>query len=219
VLHCPTDPIGKGSDRIRAAVNQVRIRGVEIHYRELVGRPNSEVLAALEWCDFVVDELYSDTPMAKFGVEAAHFGRPAVVGSYAVDWYCEALKALPPSKLCHPDHIEEAIYELATNPELRLRLGAEARAFVTTMWAPRQVAERLMTLISGKVPREWIVDPAALTYVHGWGIPESILVGNLGRLLRTTDLPYLGIPAGSTIERNLLTLVDKAAGPGAEEAA
>lgn len=211
VLHCPTDPVGKGSDRIRIAIDRVRDRGIAIEYRELVGRPNDEVLRAIEWCDFVVDELYSDTPMAKFGTEAAHFSKPAVVGSYAVELYRgDGSGPVPPSQLCHPDDVEDAIYELATDPVRRTRLGAEARAFVTNAWAPARVAERLMTLISGSAPSEWTVRAEDVGYVHGWGMPEPVLVRTLSNLLRAATPHDLGIPPGTLVEANLRKLAAQA---------
>jgi glycosyltransferase involved in cell wall biosynthesis len=211
VLHCPTDPIGKGSDRIRVAIDRVRARGVAVEYREVVGRPNDEVLQAIQWCDFVVDELYSDTPMAKFGAEAAHFGKPAVVGSYAAELYQRSgANSVPPSQLCHPDALEGAIYELATDPVRCNKLGAEARAFVTNEWAPARVAERLMTLVSGSCPSAWIVRAKDLRYVHGWGMPELVLVRTLAELLNVATPGDLGIPVGTQVEANLRKLAAKA---------
>ena len=210
VLHCPTDPVGKGSDRIRTAIDRVRDRGIAIDYREVVGRPNDEVLRAIEWCDFVVDELYSDTPMAKFGTEAAHFSKPAVVGSYAVDAYRhDGPGPIPPSQLCHPDAVEDAIYELATDPVRRMQLGADARTFVTNEWAPARVAEKLMTLISGSAPSEWIVRTEDVGYVHGWGMPEPALVRTLFDLLRVATPKDLGIPPGTLVEANLRKLAEQ----------
>lgn len=207
VLHCPTDPIGKGSDRIRAAIDRVRDRGVAIEYREVVGRPNDEVLQAIQWCDFVVDELYSDTPMAKFAAEAAHFGKAAVVGSYAVELYRRYdATTLPPSHVCHPDAIEEAIHELASDPARCRRLGAEARDFVRSEWGLANVAERLMTLISGPSASEGMIRAEELSYVHGWGMPEPVLIRTVARLLRTTTPRDLGIPGGTLIEANLQKL-------------
>ena len=148
----------------------VVVRGARIEYRELVGQPNHEVLRALRWCDFVVDEVYSDTPMARFATEAAYFGKAAVVGSYAAALYhVREDPPLPPSLLCHPDEIEEAIMSLASDASLRGELGLRAQAFVTQQWSPADVAGRLLRLIDGAAPAEWVVQPRDLTYVHGWG--------------------------------------------------
>ncbi len=82
ILHAPSHPRAKGTDRIRLAVESLRSKGYEIEYTELTNAANAEVLAHLHECDFVIDQLYSDTPMATFAAEAADVGRPSVVGGY-----------------------------------------------------------------------------------------------------------------------------------------
>lgn len=43
---------------------------------------NATVLQELQQCDFVIDELYSDVPLAMLATEAAIFGKPVIVGGY-----------------------------------------------------------------------------------------------------------------------------------------
>ncbi|MEO8108074.1 MAG: hypothetical protein ABI720_12230, partial [Actinomycetes bacterium] len=81
VVHCPSDPASKGSASIRRAAASASDAGA-ITYREVVDRPNAEVLEAIAEADLVVDELFSDTPMAVLATEAAVIGRPSLVGGY-----------------------------------------------------------------------------------------------------------------------------------------
>ena len=82
ILHCPSDPVSKGTSLIRQHIDELRGAGREIDYVEITGKPNAEVLAALRDCDFAIDELYSDTPMAVFATEAGLLGKPVVVAGY-----------------------------------------------------------------------------------------------------------------------------------------
>lgn len=177
ILHSPSHPEAKGTVRIRRAIEVLRSKGHAIDFVEIVGRPNAEVLDALTSCDFVVDQLYSDTPMAGFAAEAARFGKPAVVGGYGGEELHRSVPewAVPPSLYCDPEEIEDAIERLVVDERYRSELGARAREFVQEQWAPRVVAERYLRLISGDVPAEWIFDPSRIRYVGGCCFPAERL--------------------------------------------
>lgn len=175
ILHSPSDPEVKGSERIREVVEAMRARGQPLQLIELREVSNEAVRAEIARADFVIDQLYSDTPMAVFATEAAAAGVPAIVGSYA--WpdlrrmYSEA--ELPPVEQCHPDGLAAAIDRLSSYPEHRRALGARARAFVETEWAPERIAARYVTILRDGAPPEWLFDPNSVRYVHGVGLPEQ----------------------------------------------
>jgi hypothetical protein len=150
-------------------------RGYNIDYIEITGRPNAEVLEELELCDFIIDEIYSDTPMAVFATEAAFAGKPAVVGSYYADAIGQDLDEglTPPSAFCHPRDLERTIVDLIENPERRKELGAKAKDFVLHRWAATKVAERYLAVIDGPIPSHWYHDPRRIRYIHGCGLPEE----------------------------------------------
>jgi hypothetical protein len=184
-LHCPTTPSAKGSSRIREAVGELRERGVALDLVEISGRPHREVLAALSECDFVIDEVYSDSPMAGFATEAGYFGRPAVVGGYAArqsadirtDW------EPPPTLFVEPDGLRAAIELLATDAPARTDLGERASGFVRTHWSPATVARRLMDVVEGNVPAPWLIEPDNVQYIDGWGLTrDSLRLGLRGMI-------------------------------------
>ena len=161
VLHSPTDPVAKGSPAIRTAVERCRERGARIEYRELVGQPNHEVLRALRWCDFVVDEVYSDTPMASLPRKprtsarrqsSAHTPQRCIT-SGKIRRSLRRFSAIRTRS-------REAIMSLASDASLRGELGLRAQAFVTQQWSPADVAGRLLRLIDGAAPAEWVVQPS-----------------------------------------------------------
>lgn len=201
VLHSPSDPEVKGSELIRATVTNLREGGLPVRLYELRDVPNSVVRAEIGRADFVVDQLYSDTPMAIFATEAANAGVPAIVGSYAwpVLGAMYSAEVLPPVEPCHPDDLARAIGRLASDEAHRVSLGARARAFVQSEWAPSRIAERYMAILRGDVSDEWLFDPRSLKYVHGVGLPEKrsreIVAGVLARggrsALQLIDKPEL----------------------------
>ena len=174
ITHAPSHPVVKGTARIREVVERLQIQGLPIQYVEIMNQPNDVVLGELQQCDFVIDQIYSDSLMAGFTTEAAFFGKPAVVGTYATSADWDILQEeLPPVAFCHPDHLEETVERLVLEPEYRHELGERARKFVTEEWSPRRVAERYLRLIEGDIPQEWWYDPNRIRYLHGMGISEA----------------------------------------------
>lgn len=186
IVHAPTRPGPKGSPLIEAALDRLRARGHDIAYVKLVGRTNADVLEAIRTCDFVVDELFSDTTMATFALEAASFGKAAVVGSYGLDELARLTPAdrLPPVATCTAETVEATIERLVSDPRAAQAAGRAARAFVERTWAPALVAQRFARLCHGDVPREWLFDPATLRYLHGWGLTDGQARASVGALVR-----------------------------------
>jgi hypothetical protein len=175
IVHAPTRPGPKGSARIEAAIARLQAKGHRIVFTKLVGRPNAEVLDALRECDFVVDELFSDTTMASFATEAAAFAKPAIVGLYGFDELRRRTvpDMLPPGVVCDADRVEEAIEHLIVDVEHRRSLGEQARAFVERRWHPARVAERFYQLVESTEPDSWYFSPGDVLYLHGWGLSHG----------------------------------------------
>jgi hypothetical protein len=161
----------KGSERIDEIIERLKNKGHAIDYVQIRGKPFKEVLVEIQKCDFVVDQVFSDTPMAGFAKESAWFGKPAVVGGYGFEILREFVsdQTWPPSMICQPDGLEKAILRLVEDVEYRKSLGEKAQRFVREKWAAGQVASRYLRLINGDVPSEWWFDPARVTYLEGAG--------------------------------------------------
>lgn len=171
ILHSPSHPAMKGTERIREVINRLKNKGYDIDFIEIHGRRFSEVLKEIQMCDFVVDQVFSDTPLAGFAKESAWFAKPAVVGGYGL----RALKGLveddmwPPSAICHPDDLEVEIERLIVDIKYRKSLGQRACDFVTTKWHTEQVASRYLRMINRDVPKSWWFDPRSIVYLEGAG--------------------------------------------------
>ena len=175
ILHSPSHPEAKGTVIIRRVIERLKQKGHQIDFIEITGQSNEVVLNELSKCDFIIDQLYSDTPLAGFATEAAFFGKPAVVGGYYSKMIRDDIPSniIPPSLYCHPDEIEDAIEKMIVDAEYRVRLGIDAHKFVTENWSSNKVAKKYVRIINGDIPREWLYDPKQIKYVYGGGLPEE----------------------------------------------
>jgi glycosyltransferase involved in cell wall biosynthesis len=192
ILHAPSNPLAKGTQAIRDAIDALRREGLAIEYRELQGVSNEAVANAIAAADVIVDQLYSDTPMAVLASEAAAAGRPAVVGS--LDWQAVLddvpAESLPPTIRCEPGSIAETLRELARSPAMAIAAGHRARAFVRDRWSPEAVARRYLAIVEGTAPREWYRAPISVRYAGGTGLSEADLASVLAFLVEISDDPF-----------------------------
>ncbi len=171
VLHAPSQ-ICKGTPEIREAVRRLQERGVRFEYVEVSGVPNATVLEEIARADFVIDQGFSDTPMAGFASEAALQGKPAVIGGYYGKWMRDEIPAgmIPPSEFVRPEELEQAIERLVVDAEYRRDLGQRARRYVLEHWTSEQVARKFLQLFDGAIPEPWMFDPGETRYPYGLGL-------------------------------------------------
>lgn len=208
ILHAPSKPESKGSEIIKGIVARLQKKGHKVQLVEIIGRPNAEVLAALQDCDLVMDEVYSDTALGALGVEAAFFGKATVNGGYYSEQMSSdhAAALIPPAWYCLPELLEEVLEEALTNPKGRAELGARAQAFVRTNWAPGEVARRYLRLIAGDFPETWTFDPAALSYLYGYGLDADSVKTVVGEYIHRFGIDALHLADKPDLERKFRDL-------------
>ena len=123
ILHAPSSPAQKGSEYIRKIIEQLKNKGLDIDYIEISDLTHKEVINNIINCDFIVDQVFSDTPMAGFTAEAAFFKKPAVVGGYvARETISQHYKEeVPPSIFVSPADMPEAIEKMIIDVPISYR--------------------------------------------------------------------------------------------------
>lgn len=175
ITHSPSHPALKGSTCIREVIEHLQRKGYPIEYRELINCSHSEVMQQLACSDLVIDQLYSDTPLAGLATEAAWFGVPSVVCGYGLTHLAShvAQEMWPPSIISEPSQLFDTVKELLDNPESIEKAGRNVKEFVKRHWSLEQVATRYESIIYGQVPERWFMDPAKVRYLHGCGQSEA----------------------------------------------
>ena len=205
ILHSPSNAEIKGTDRIRQAIRSLEARGHAIEYVEISGKPHAVVLEEIARCDFVIDELYSDTYMASFAAEAAFFGKPAIVGGYAAEELQREFppEVRPPVLYISPDDVEAAAERLVADEAYRKDLGRRAREFVHTRYAPAKVAEVYLRIVRGDVPPEWKYDPATIRHLCGMGMPQDTCRRIVRALIEAGGLEALQLADKPDLQRRM----------------
>lgn len=201
LLHVPSKPQVKGSAHIRVAVEKLRESRPEIEYLELTDVPHDEVMRALEDCDIVIDQLWSDIPMAVVGVEAALRAKPSVIGGYAWGFWDSILPlaSMPPAVRFEPEELM-ATLEICVNDIHRMRqLGLEAYRFVSENWSTQNVARRFERLIIGEIPLEWLFVSEKVQYAYGGGLSKEKLFEQVLLLVENFGWNSLKWPAAFSV--------------------
>lgn len=185
ILHVPSKPQAKGSAQISAAVRQLAERHPQVEYVELTGVSHDEVLRAIADCDIVVDQLWSDIPMAMVGLEAALHSKPSMIGGYSWGFWETFLSEadMPPSVRVAPDELTTTLEDCVNNMDRMRQLGLAARQFVSDRWSAEAVARRFERLIAGEMPTEWIFTPEEVRYGYGAGVPREQVLHQVSSLV------------------------------------
>jgi hypothetical protein len=209
ILHAPSKPLTKGTPIILEIIERLKAKGYDIDLVMIQNMPNSAVLEELSRCDFIVDEMYSDTPMAIFATEAAYFSKPAVIGGYFSDDVSDYIhrEDIPPSMFVLPEHVEAAIERLIVDVEFRHTLGCQAKKFIDEHWSAKSVAGRYLRLIQGDVPDAWWFYPERVLYTFGCGVASERMVTLLRSFVGHCGLSALQLSHNPGLERRFAELV------------
>lgn len=184
ILHAPSDQKAKGTVIVRNIVKEMQEEGYDFEYMEVSGLPHRVVLEKMAMSDIVVDQVYSDTPMAGFATEAAINGVPVVVGGYYAEVYKKVLPdPIAPTVYCNPEELKEKIIYLIEHEEERIRIGEKERAYVEGHCLAETVANKFLRIFDHSYPKEWIMNPSDNDYIWGYGQSREAVANEITRLI------------------------------------
>ncbi len=200
IVHAPSRPRAKGSEAIRRVIGELNqelaVAGIWLDLIELKGVSNEEVVNTLANCDFVINELYSDTFMSVLDAEAAALGKPSLKFGYYADRIVLDNPGAPiPEYLLYfmPDDLKDVVRTFSTDANLRQRAGDNVRKFVEVHWSAKSVAKRLEdNLLLGAAAR--YANPIELDYLYGWGLPLNAWCENLHKYIEAVGTEGLMLP-------------------------
>ncbi len=175
IFHCPSAPEVKGTHAIDEAVENLKKEGHALNYVKRSGIPHPEVLKEITQADFVIDQLYSDAPLAGFATEAIALGKNAIVGGYGWQLLKSSLpeELFPANATCHPEQIESQILSLVHSPAKSRQMAEEAKSFLNKEWNGLAFSRRILMLLADEIPDDWWIQPKEIQYMHGMGLNEE----------------------------------------------
>ncbi|SIQ38655.1 glycosyltransferase [Marinobacterium stanieri] len=209
ILHCPSHRYVKGTEKIFNIISELKREGYLIDYVEIEGVPFSQILLEIMKCDFIVDQLYSDTPMAGLSKEAAWFSKPSVVAGYGLGKLKEVTHSdmWPPTMTCHPEKMKCAIKKMIDDDSLRKKIGDLSEGFVKDKWDARCVAKRYLKLIKNDIPADWYYHPDTVIYVEGVGLSREEIKCSVNKIIKNKGVDSLGLSHRPEVENAFLEFI------------
>ncbi|WP_420860655.1 glycosyltransferase [Algirhabdus cladophorae] len=172
ILHAPSNPETKGSALIQGCIDELVAAGHKIDFKLLTGVPHTQVCHELAQSDLVIDQVFSDTPMAHFAAEAASYGCPSIICGNDLTRLRDVTDPdiWPPSILGRPEELKSKIEWAITHPDERIKIGKSAQEFVKKNWTAAKVAQNLLRLAENDIPESWMFDPNSQLFLGGYGM-------------------------------------------------
>lgn len=211
ILHAPSHQKGKGTEEIRNILKEIKEEGYDFEYIEVSGLPHDIVLEKMAAADIVVDQLYSDTPMAGFAVEAAINGIPVVVGGFYAEVYKKYLpQPIAPTVYCTPDELKERIVYLLEHEEERKRIGEEEKEYVEKNCFSTIVANKFLKIFDNSYPAEWMFNPGKNDYIWGWGVNKELVTNAVVKMIDNYGTVSLRLDESSKVYKKYIRLYEEA---------
>lgn len=208
ILHAPSRKNVKGTSEIKTAVEKLIEEGFDLKFCILENVENKRVLQELCKADLLVDEIYSDTPMATLATEAASVGVPSIVGGFGLPEIHSKLplEFRPPVITCEPESLLETLRKACSDREYLKEVGALAKSYAEKNLNPSLVASRYLSVLQNEVPDHWYFDPLSEFPVLSFGLTKRERAYCVSNMIEEVGLKSLGLTQESKRAELLLRL-------------
>lgn len=182
IMHCPSFSSAKGTAEIAECIRALQGEGLAIEYILVSGLPHREVLKAMQHADLIIDQLYSDVPLASVASESILLGKPVLVAGYEIsEWVRSDPKRVYPHIICHPEELYSVLRSLLLDRSRLDTVAQDIRAFLDNYgfdWTMDRIEDVLVR------PETYtLTDPAELCYFRGMGVSQDRLRAFLARYM------------------------------------
>ena len=211
IVHAPSAPLIKGTDRVRASINKLKKKGYSIDYVEVKGVPRDKILETLQSANIVIDQLYSECFWSTTAMEASMFAKPTIVcGNVENDLIKQHLdKVIPHRSFFNNSEFETVLENWVRNREERDSFGKIEQQFLRGNWDYKEVAKRMNMVLQKDIPSSWWVDPYKITYIHGGACSKQMVVKMVSDLVAKYGEKALYLEDKMLLKKELLAWVAK----------
>lgn len=206
IVHAPSNPRPKGTYIIREVIRRLKERGYAIEYTEIINKPHEQVLIELEDADLILDQVYSDCPMAGLPTEGACCGTASLVAGLNLEYIDRFIPddKKPPTFLCNSADLETKLQEVLSDQIKLKEVGFKAKEFVENVWGFEVVADRFLALIAKRIPDDWFLNPGEVNYINGYGMNEEEWHGMLSSCVAVAGYDGLFLENNPNLQREIL---------------
>lgn len=219
ILHAPSNERIKGSEAIRMVLGKLRKEGFVFEYVEVKNASNNDVLDLLQETDLVIDQIYSDSPMAGLASEAAAAGVVSIVGGYFWGLLADLQDYSPPPVIqCHPLHLYYTVKAaIQTSQKELYNKGYAARLYVRDNFSQKQYATRILDCIKREISEKCVIQPATMSYGLGCGMDLLETTESVKALFVVSGSDSLGLPVEQSYIRSFYKNMGEGKGFETEE--
>jgi len=143
IIHAPTQPAFKGTERIEETLTQLRNDGYSFDYKRIEKVSNEEALAIYKQADIVIDQLLVGS-YGLFAVEAMSLGKPVV--SYIREDLRHTFPANLPIVSANPDNLYQVLGPLLVDASKRHEAGVKSREYTAERHDIQKVIPQLIDI-------------------------------------------------------------------------
>lgn len=206
IVHAPSNSRIKGTALVEQTLRELKEEGCIFDFSVLSGLSNECVRKELEKATIVIDQLYSDTPLAGLASEAAAAGCAVLVGGYGWSQLTECVDTsmLPPSICFSPENLKETLRSVIEDPDACASNGQQLATFMASVWSPEKVAGRYISLLEANPSENWWIRADAAGYIGGMGAEPNQFTSLIVRLCNKYGDSALGCDSQSPVGKRLL---------------
>lgn len=177
IIHAPSSN-GKGTERIKAAVETLQMQGVNVSLNVVSGLTSIELFKEIRQHDLVVDQIYADSAPSVLAMECLMLGAPVLMGGWSIAETSADFKAFDELCVFDSEEIELVLSRLITDREtykvLRQKQHILAQ-YLAQEWNSEKVADRIVQSLDDSFPvKAWAVPSPPGFSAGGYGPPEEI---------------------------------------------
>ncbi len=148
IVHASTDRMGKGTDYIIQAVEELKPSYPNIELILVENKPQEEAKAIYKSADIIVDQLFFGT-YGVFALEGMALGKPVV--TYISEDMRQALPESLPMVIANKLTVKQALESLVSDPQKRYDCGVQSRKYVEDYHDFRKIGYILKGIYEGKL--------------------------------------------------------------------
>ncbi|HEY9188661.1 MAG TPA: hypothetical protein VIR55_12255 [Ignavibacteria bacterium] len=201
--HIPSSPFTKGTKEIRILIEKFKEKQ-NIIYKEYNNLNSQTLFEIILSSNIIIDQLYSDVPIAGLSLECIRLKKNVVIFGYAQDIWKDYSDRIPIFIYTTPDEFEVVLNKLINNDVLLKEKLLKTNYFFEKHWSTKKVAKKYFDILNNEQFLDISFDPKNTKYIYGCGISKDKLKYFLKNIIEIKGLSILGLSDKPELEKKFI---------------